>query len=147
MFSLVDVALLFCFCITGFYLQIFWGHFGRCCPHCYQKRPKDQLARQPSPQAQGTPWTHFCRERKQGFAWQGTSLPQKPSISQGNLEEKQHPFSSSLPLILLLLFCVTSFSGYLECILFWNRNIKLSVLYCQTCVSFRNSFWCLNSWD
>jgi len=39
------------FCITGFYLQVFWGYIGWCCSQRYKKWPKNQLAHQPCPQA------------------------------------------------------------------------------------------------
>ena len=99
-------------CFSGLNLQILWDHSGGCCPCCHQKRSKNQLALQSSAQTQGAAWAYLSWEKQQRFTGQRTSVPQSTSIPQGNLEEKQHPFTSPLPLISLQLFYFASFSEY-----------------------------------
>lgn len=97
------IATLFTRIISGFNIQILWGDLGWCCPYDHPKWPKDQLDMQPCSQAQRASRTHFCWKEMQRSARKGSLAPQGTTFKEGQLEEEQHPFSSTLPLIVSIL--------------------------------------------
>ena len=87
------------FHFSGFHLQIFWGHPGRCCPQCYSQWSKDQLDLQSCPQTQRASWSHICGKEVQGSPRKGTFAPQGTAFQEGNMEKEPNSFSPSLSVI------------------------------------------------
>jgi len=124
------------FHFSGFHLQIFWGHPGRCCSQCYSQWSKDQLDLQSCPQTQGASWSHICWKEVQGSPRKGTLAPQGTAFQEGNMEKEPNSFSP--PLSVIARTCIWCFCFCADLVLSWRLchwEIIMIVYYClfSTC--------------